>query len=920
MRGSRFERAAAARTRRSPSPLRSFAVAVPLLIAVSGSAHAVNPVVFSIFGDVPYSTSELVDLQGNVSNHNLYSPSAFLVHLGDIQSGTEACQEVRYQQVADTLKTSEVPVFIVPGDNEWVDCANPAQGWAWWQTYLLGLEQSFCGIWPVEAQVARPENFSFLRDGVLFLGLNYVAGTPSSVVQADADWVNAQFAAHGAAARAAVLLAQKEPGGALFDAVVANGRAFGKPVLYAHGDGHAWLVDSSFFGEPNMLRVQVDRGTLAHPPVEVTVSVDGQFLFDRNPWPPGTPQIVRPICSDQPSLSIDDLFAAEGQDAVFTLSLAGATGSAVSVGYATQDGTALAGQDYVAKSGTLSFSGATTQQQIRVPVSQDAIPEPGEAFVVNLSNASGAAIGRGQGTAVILDDDSGPTSTTGPVLREAVTGGSENSSVVTTAGPLGGQSGDLYLAAVASKSYVGVSSVSGLGLTWTPVRQQCAGRSQTGVALFRAQGSPIAGGTVSANLSGVPGAAVISVARYAGASSSGGIGSVRSVNTNGVSGACAGGSDGAGYAFDLTTSAANSLVFVAAAMRNRDHLPGAGFSEVAETFAGTSGSAAGESLAERLLGAAATVNVNGSFSATVDWAVVAAEVLSGGAPSILSVTSSAGGSVTLNPPGGSYAPGSSVTLSAVPAAGFVFSGWSGALTGSANPATLVMDANKSVTATFASAPGFTVTVQPTTGGSVTLNPPGGVYASGTSVSVTATPSAGFAFAGWGGALSGTANPATLLVNANQTISASFVAQFQLSVSTTGTGSLSLSPAGGLYAPGTLVTLTAVPGAGASFLGWGGSLAGTQNPASLLMDANKSVSASFTTVYTLSVASSAKGSVVLDPAGGVYAAGTLVTLRAVPIAGYEFKSWSGDLSGTLNPATLVMDRSKSVTPSFRRLRR
>jgi len=153
---------------------------VPLLIAVSGSAHAVNPVVFSIFGDVPYSTSELVDLQGNVSNHNLYSPSAFLVHLGDIQSGTEACQEVRYQQVADTLKTSEVPVFIVPGDNEWVDCANPAQGWAWWQTYLLGLEQSFCGIWPVEAQVARPENFSFLRDGVLFLGLNYVAGTPST--------------------------------------------------------------------------------------------------------------------------------------------------------------------------------------------------------------------------------------------------------------------------------------------------------------------------------------------------------------------------------------------------------------------------------------------------------------------------------------------------------------------------------------------------------------------------------------------------------------------------------------------------------------------------------------------------------------------------------------------------------------------
>ena len=61
-----------------------------------------------------------------------------------------------------------------------------------------------------------------MRNEVLFLGLNYVSGTPSSVVQASADWVNAQFAAYGATARAAVLMAQKEPGGALFDAVKAR--------------------------------------------------------------------------------------------------------------------------------------------------------------------------------------------------------------------------------------------------------------------------------------------------------------------------------------------------------------------------------------------------------------------------------------------------------------------------------------------------------------------------------------------------------------------------------------------------------------------------------------------------------------------------------------------------------------------------
>jgi hypothetical protein len=337
---------------------------LPGLALGAGAARAVDPVVFSAVGDVPYSSSEIADLQQHIADHNLYSPSAFLVHLGDIKSGTETCQESQYQTVADILKTSEVPVFAVPGDNEWVDCSNPDQAWAWWQTHLLGLEQSFCGIWPVDAQPARPENFAFVRNGVLFIGLNYVAGTPSSVVTADAEWVNAQFAAHGAAVRAAVLLAQKEPGGALLTAVLANGRLFAKPLLYLHGDGHSWLTDAEFFGEPNMLRVQVDRGSIENPPVRVTVTADAQFLFERDPWPPGTPSVTRPICSDEPTLSIDDLFAAEGQDASFTVSLAGATGAAVSVGYATQDGTARAGEDYVAQSGTLSFSGSTLQRTL----------------------------------------------------------------------------------------------------------------------------------------------------------------------------------------------------------------------------------------------------------------------------------------------------------------------------------------------------------------------------------------------------------------------------------------------------------------------------------------------------------------------------------------------------------------------------
>jgi hypothetical protein len=379
--------------------------------------------------------------------------------------------------------------------------------------------------------------------------------------------------------------------------------------------------------------------------------------------------------------------------------------------------------------------------------------------------------------------------------------------------------------------------------------------------------------------------------------------------------------DSAAYAFDLASGAANSLVFVAAAMRSKDHVPGPGYTEIVETYAGSGGSTAGASLADRLLASAGTVNVNGGFDSTVDWAVVAAEIRSGGtapAPVSLSVVSSGGGQVSLNPSGGSYTPGTTVTLTALADSGYSFTGWSGALGGSANPATLLMDANKSVFASFSPAAAqYSVTVQPATGGSVTLSPAGGVYAAGTLLTVTAVPAAGYRFASWSGALSGSSNPATLVVDANKTLAASFVRQYPVNVSTTGSGSVSLSPSGGVYDVGTLVTLTALPADGGAFLGWSGALTGLANPTTLLVDGSKSVTASFTTNYTLSTSTRGKGGIELDPPGGSYPAGTVVTLTAVPGSGFNFRGWSGALSGSSNPATITMNADESVTATFKK---
>lgn len=134
----------------------------------------------------------------------------------------------------------------------------------------------------------------------------------------------------------------------------------------------------------------------------------------------------------------------------------------------------------------------------------------------------------------------------------------------------------------------------------------------------------------------------------------------------------------------------------------------------------------------------------------------------------------AGGNITLSPAGGTYTFGTSVTATANTNSGYTFSGWSGAATGTTNPVSITMDANKSLTATFTTATTYSLTITTPTNGTITASPAGPNYASGTTVSLTANPSSGYQLSAWGESLSGTTNPATLTMNANKTVSATFV--------------------------------------------------------------------------------------------------------------------------------------------------
>jgi hypothetical protein len=110
-----------------------------------------------------------------------------------------------------------------------------------------------------------------------------------------------------------------------------------------------------------------------------------------------------------PSLAISEVSSLEGNSDttafVFTVSLSAPSDQTVSVNYATADGSATAGSDCQAASGTLTIPAGQTSGTITVLVNGDRLVEPNEAFFVSLSSPTNATIGDGYGMGTIVDNE-----------------------------------------------------------------------------------------------------------------------------------------------------------------------------------------------------------------------------------------------------------------------------------------------------------------------------------------------------------------------------------------------------------------------------------------------------------------------------------------------------------------------------------
>ncbi|MBF0567303.1 MAG: hypothetical protein HQK95_00405 [Nitrospirae bacterium] len=297
-----------------------------------------------------------------------------------------------------------------------------------------------------------------------------------------------------------------------------------------------------------------------------------------------------------------------------------------------------------------------------------------------------------------------------------------------------------------------------------------------------------------------------------------------------------------------------------------------------------------------------------------------------------------------------------ITLTAIPntVGNDEFDGWVGCdNTTSGAKCTLMMTSVKNIAAVFGNArTDHVMTVAVTTDNGTVTSSPTGINCSGAgsscnsnfpdnyTVTLTATPDTGY-YASWTGCDNATGYQCFVTMLSNKSVSVAFAAaafSYSLSVSETGTGTgtITSSPSGiscgancsFTYTSGTSVTLTATPDSGSSFLSWTGCDSTNGSQCTVVVSANRSVSAAFLAgqlSYTLSVAKTGvgTGTVASSPSGiscgsvcySSFAVGTSVILSAVPDAGFSLSGWTGCDSTSSSLCTVAISSNKTVAAAF-----
>ncbi|MBL8466403.1 hypothetical protein [Methyloversatilis discipulorum] len=240
-----------------------FLLLLPAVLTLA--AQADDRLSFAVWGDMPYSRVErelAVDLLAAQSRQ----PLAFSLHIGDLKSGNQPCDDALYADRQALLAGSRHPVVLLPGDNDWLDCTRASAGGHDPFERLEALRQRFFtapAAFPLQRQAAAPENTRWISHGVLFVMVN-LPGSPlpdNAAAQAlrreVLDWLDESAAqANPQTVRATVIAFHAHPGFAaharggtsvrhawFLDRLVTWAKHDRRPLLLIHGDTHTHRVD-----------------------------------------------------------------------------------------------------------------------------------------------------------------------------------------------------------------------------------------------------------------------------------------------------------------------------------------------------------------------------------------------------------------------------------------------------------------------------------------------------------------------------------------------------------------------------------------------------------------------------------------------------------------------------------------------------
>jgi hypothetical protein len=260
--------------------------------------------------------------------------------------------------------------------------------------------------------------------------------------------------------------------------------------------------------------------------------------------------------------------------------------------------------------------------------------------------------------------------------------------------------------------------------------------------------------------------------------------------------------------------------------------------------------------------------------------------------------------------GGTFASGSSETVTAAASSGYTFTNWTmnGSVVSSSGSYTFTVTGNQTLVANFTANPvNYTIAVSasPAAGGTVGG---GGTFASGSSQTVTATANSGYTFTNWtmNGSVVSSSGSYTFTVTGNQTLVANFTANpvnYTIAVSASpGVGGT--VGGGGTFASGSSQTVTATASSGYTFTNWtmNGSVVSSSGSYTFTVTGNQTLVANFTANpvnYTVAVsASPGVGGTV--GGGGTFASGSSQTVTATASSGYTFTNWTEN--GTVQSAS------------------